>query len=110
MARKRNGVITDFNQLHWVWKLLLISGTFGVINAVIRRAKGEPDPRDYPPGAYDPDWTPVEGDDMNRNQMPPWLRQQMHNPGPTVPYQSLSSAPANDTGSWQSRWDQYVSR
>lgn len=102
MARKRNGVITDFNQLHWVWKLLLISGTFGVINAVIRRAKGEPEPYQAEPDPFD--------DDMNRNQMPPWLRRQMHEPGPTVPYPSLTSTPANDTGSWQSRWDQYVSR
>ncbi len=106
MVRKRNGVITDFNKLHWVWKLLLISGTFGVINAVIRRAKGEPDPRD----AYLPEPEALDDGDMNRNQMPPWLRRQMHEPGPTVPYPSLTSTPANDTGSWQSRWDQYVSR
>lgn len=37
---RRNGVIGEFNKLHWVWKFLLITGSFGVVHAVVRRAKG----------------------------------------------------------------------
>ncbi len=40
MARSRNGIIDDLNKLHWFWKLLIITGTFGVVQALI--AGGNP--------------------------------------------------------------------
>lgn len=45
--RRRNGVIDDFGKLHWFWKFLLITGSFGLANTAVRRVKcygAPPDP------------------------------------------------------------------
>jgi hypothetical protein len=39
-------LLEDFNRLHWFWKLLLVSGTFGLAHHVVRAASGEPEPSD----------------------------------------------------------------
>jgi len=49
---RRNGFITDFNKLHWFWKFLLITGSFGVIQALIRAGSGAPQPYSVNPQTH----------------------------------------------------------